>query len=78
MSWAEGSISMLYDCYSGHNVVRTIALERVQRRFTRMLPGVENCSDAERIDKPGPLSFEQTRPMEDSIELYKIMRGLDR
>ena len=34
------------------------ALERVQKRFTRMLPGMEGISHEERLDKLGLFSLE--------------------
>ena len=53
------------------------ALERVQKRFTRMLPGIEGISDEERLEKLGLFSLEQWRLRGDLIEAYKIMRGMD-
>ena len=37
------------------------ALERVQKRFTRMLSGMESISYEERLEKPGLFSLEQQR-----------------
>ena len=54
------------------------ALERVQKRFTRMLPGMEGISYEERLEKRGSFSLEQRRLRGDLIEVYKIMRGMDR
>ena len=53
-------------------------LERVQKRFTRMLPGMEGISYEERLEKLGLFSRERRRLRGDLIELYKIMRGMDR
>ena len=47
-------------------------LERVQKRFTRMLPGI---SYEERLNKLGLFSLERRRLRGDLIEVYKIMRG---
>ena len=54
------------------------ALERVQKRLTRMLPGVEGMSYKERLDKPGLFSLERWGLRGALIEVYKIMRGIDR
>ena len=54
------------------------ALERVQKRFTRMLPGMEGISYEERLEKLGLFSLERLRLRDDLIEIYKIMRGMDR
>ena len=52
------------------------ALERVQKRFTRMLPGMERYE--ERLEKLGLFSLERRRLRGDLIEVYQIMRGMAR
>ena len=47
------------------------ALERVQKRFTRMLPGI---SYEERLNKLGLFSLERQRLRGNLIEVYKIER----
>ena len=54
------------------------ALERVQKRFTRMLPGMEGISYGERLEKLDLFSLERRRLREDLIEVYKVVRGMDR
>ena len=54
------------------------ALERVQKRFTRMLLGMEGISNEERLEKLGLFSLERWRLRGGLIEVYKIMRGMDR
>ena len=54
------------------------ALERVQRRFTRMLPGLESMQFDQRLRELGLYSLERRRMRGDMIEVYKILRGIDR
>eukprot|EP00061_Rhincodon_typus_P018375 g47527.t1 len=49
-----------------------------QKRFTRMLPGMECLSYKERLDRLRLYSLERCRLRGDLIEAYKIMRGIDR
>jgi len=43
-----------------------------------MLPGMEDISYEERLEKRGLFSLERRRLRCDLIEVYKIMRGMDR
>jgi len=55
------------------------AMERVQRRFTKMLPGLEGRSYEERSrGARGLFSLERTRMRGVLIEVYKMTRGIDR
>jgi len=54
------------------------ALERVQRWFTRTLPGLHGIGYEERLNKLGFFLLEKQRLRGDLIEVYKIMRGIDR
>ena len=49
---------------------------RVQRRFTRMLPGLESVGYEERLNKLGLFSLERRRLRGDPIEVDKIMSGI--
>ena len=65
---------------SGHPCYRKdiIKLERVQKRFTRMLPGLDGLSYMERLDRLGLFSLGRRRFRADLVEVYKIMRGIDK
>ena len=64
--------------WSPHYRKDVIALEGVQRRFTRKLPGMEYLSYKEGLDRLGLFSLEQRSLRGDMIEVYKIMKGMDR
>ena len=66
--------------WSPHDQKDVDALERVQKKFTRMLPGccLEGMSYEERLDKLGLFSLERRRLRGDLIEVYKVMSGMDR
>ena len=49
------------------------ALDGVQRRFTRMLPGMEHLNYEERLGRLGLFSLEQRRLRDDLIEVFKIV-----
>ena len=51
------------------------ALDRVQKRFTRMLPGMEGISYEERLNKLGLFSLERWKLRDDLIEVYKVYEG---
>ena len=54
-----------------------IKLERVQKRFTRMLPGLDGLSYKESLDRLGLFSLERRGLRGDLIEVYKVKRGTD-
>ena len=55
-----------------------LAMERVQRRFTRMIPGMKSLSYEEWLRTQGLYSLEFRRMRGDLTETYRILRGLDR
>ena len=64
--------------WSPHYRKDVIALEGVQRKFTRMLPGMEHLSYEEQLRRLRLFLLEQRRLRGDLIGLYKIMRDMDR
>jgi len=63
--------------WSPHYQKDVKVLERVQRRFTRMLPSLVGVGYEERLNKLGLSSLERWRLWGDLIEVYKIMKGKD-
>ena len=51
-------------------------IERVQRRFTRMIAGLKDLSYEQRLAKTKLWSLEDRRTRADLIEVYKIIHGL--
>lgn len=54
------------------------ALKRSQREFTRTLPRLGGIRFRERLGRLGLFALECWRLRGDLIEVYKIMRGIDR
>ena len=55
-----------------------LAIEGVQRRFTRLISGMAGLTYDERMGRLGLYSLEFRRMRGDLIETYKILKGLDR
>ena len=53
-----------------------LALEGVQRRFTRLIPELRGLAYQERLSRLGLYSLEFRRMRGDLIETYKIMKGI--
>ena len=51
-------------------------IERVQRSFTRRLPGFGDLSYAERLDRLGLETLEERRLKFDLVQAFKIIKGL--
>ena len=54
-----------------------VALEAVQRRFTRLIPEMRSLSYEERLNSLGLYSLE-FRMRGDPIELFKMIKGMDK
>jgi len=50
-------------------------LERVQHRFTRLIPGMKELSYSERLAKMGLMTLEERRNRSDLIEMFKMVKG---
>ena len=55
-----------------------LALEGVQRRFTRLIPELRGLAYEERLSRLGLYSLEFRRMRGDLKETYKIMKGIDK
>jgi len=62
--------------WSPHYSKDKILLEKIQHRFTRMVPGLKNLDYATRLDKLRLWSLEERRNRADLIELFKMFKGL--
>ena len=54
------------------------AIERVQRRATRLFPGLARLSYEERLKETGLYTLERMWLQGDMIEMLKIMKGIDK
>ena len=59
-----------------HYVKDRERLERVQHRFTRMVPGLKGLKYGERLERLNLMSLEKRRNRSDLVELFKISKGL--
>ena len=62
--------------WSPHYVKDREMLERVQRRFTRMVPGLGDLEYGERLGVLGLMTLEERRNRSDMVEMYKVLKGL--
>jgi len=62
--------------WSPHYQKDKALLERVQHRFTRLLPGMKSLDYNDRLKKLNLWSLEERRNRSDLIELFKILKGI--
>ena len=62
--------------WSPHNICDINLIEKIQRRFTKFLPGLWNTPYPDRLDILGLQSLECRRIIFDLILVYKIIHGL--
>ena len=62
--------------WSPHYVTDKAMLERAQRRFTRMVPGLRRLEYDARLKELGLWTLEERRNRADLIETFKILNGL--
>ena len=68
----EYSISQCSPYYSKDKVL----IEKIQRRFTKMIPSLRNLPCETRLQKLGLWTLENRHVRADLIEVYKITHGL--
>ena len=59
-----------------HYVKNRERLERVQHRFTRMVPGLKGLEYGGRLERLKLMTLEERRNRSDLVELFKISKGL--
>ena len=55
-----------------------VALEAIQRRFTRLIPEMRGLLYEERLNSLGRYSLEFRRMRGDQFEVYKMIKGMDK
>ena len=62
--------------WSPHYLKDREMLERVQHRFTRMVPGLGDLEYGERLGVLGLMTLEERRNRSDMVEMFRILKGL--
>ena len=64
--------------WSPHYVKDKVQLERIQHRFTRMIPKLKTMPYDKRLENLGLWTLEERHNRADLLEVYKIYTGLTR
>ena len=75
-SLVRSHLEYCVSAWSPHYVKDRERLERVQHRFTRMVPGLKGLEYGERLERLNLMSLEERRYRSDLAELFKISKGL--
>jgi hypothetical protein len=70
-------IEYCVQAWSPYLVKDVINLEKVQRRFTKMIPEIRDLSYADRLKTLGLTTLATRRVRGDLIETFKLMKGLE-
>ena len=62
--------------WSPHYVKDRERLERVQHRFTQMVPGLQGLDYGGRLERLKLMTLEERRNRSDLVELFKMSKGL--
>jgi len=62
--------------WSPHYIKDKELIEKIQHRFTKMIPDLRNKPYAERIEQLGLWTLEERRNRADVIHVYKMLNGL--
>jgi len=62
--------------WAPHYVKDKVLLERVQHRFTRMVPGMKHLPYDTRLAQLGLWTFEERRHRADLLEVFRMYKGL--
>ena len=62
--------------WSPHYVKNLERLERVQHRFTRMVPGLKGLDYGRRLERLKLMTLEERRNRSELVELFKMSKGL--
>ena len=73
---AQQLLEYCISAWSPHYVKDKELLERIQHRFTRMIPELRNLPYLQRLEELKLWTLEERRTRADLIEVYKIIRGI--
>ena len=76
-SYVRPHLEFAVQAWSPHLKKDIQTLEKVQRRATRLIHGMENLTYQDRLIKSGLYSLECRRQRGDLIETFKILKGLE-